>query len=336
MTKSGRLVIICGLPGSGKTTLAVQLENDMSAVRLSADDWMNALSINLHAEESRNNIEAVQWQLAKRLLTLGQTVIVEWGAWCKSDRSRLRTEARALGATVELHYLAVPLEELFDRIRRRGAEDPPITLDALQEWERLFEPRSPEEFNLFDAPLLESPRARGVTADPAGLYKIRRFETGDRDAIQNIRKRAFESIYVSWRELLGEAIFDIEDGDADQRQAEYLDLICQEHSEKEVYVLLCKSRIVGFIGISMEEHRRKGEIDLNAVDPDFQGQGAGTHLYNFALARLGERGLNLAKVGTGLDAAHGPALRAYRKAGFTVGIPGITMFRLLSPRQPER
>jgi predicted kinase len=65
-------VIICGLPGSGKTTLAVQLENGMSAVRLSADDWMNALSINLYAEESRNHIEAVQWQLVKRLLSLAK------------------------------------------------------------------------------------------------------------------------------------------------------------------------------------------------------------------------------------------------------------------------
>jgi predicted kinase len=165
MAQGGRLVIICGLPGSGKTTLAVRLENDMSAIRLCADDWMNALSINLYADKFRSGIEAVQWQLAKRLLTLGQTVIIEWGAWSKSERSKLRTEARALGATVELHYLAVPLEELFDRIRRRGAEDPPITLDALQEWERLFEPPSLEEFSLFDAPLLESVRTRGLSVD---------------------------------------------------------------------------------------------------------------------------------------------------------------------------
>lgn len=78
MNGSGRLVLLCGLPGSGKTTLAVQLEKDMSAVRLSADDWMNALSINPHAKEPRANVEALQWQLAKRLLTLGETVIVEW------------------------------------------------------------------------------------------------------------------------------------------------------------------------------------------------------------------------------------------------------------------
>ena len=35
-----RLIIVCGLPGSGKTTLAKALENRLRAVRFSPDDWM--------------------------------------------------------------------------------------------------------------------------------------------------------------------------------------------------------------------------------------------------------------------------------------------------------
>jgi predicted kinase len=74
------LFIICGLPGAGKTTLAKKIEGSLSAVRMSADDWMTALSINLHAEEQRTKIEALQWELAKRLLYLRQNVVIEWGA----------------------------------------------------------------------------------------------------------------------------------------------------------------------------------------------------------------------------------------------------------------
>jgi predicted kinase len=39
----GRLIIVCGLPGSGKTTFAKALEIRHSAIRFSPDEWMNAL-----------------------------------------------------------------------------------------------------------------------------------------------------------------------------------------------------------------------------------------------------------------------------------------------------
>ena len=122
----------------------------MPAFRMSADDWMTALSINLHQEESRAKIEALQWEVTRRLLMLGQSVIVEWGAWGRWQRDKLRTEARALGARVELHSLAAPPEELFRRIQLRNMEDPPIRWEAVQEWVGIFEPPTPEEIALFD------------------------------------------------------------------------------------------------------------------------------------------------------------------------------------------
>ena len=145
------LFIICGLPGAGKTTLARKIEGSLSAVRMSADDWMTALSINLHAEEQRTKIEALQWELAKRLLSLRQNVVIEWGAWGKWERDAFRTEARALGARVELYYLSAPLEELFARIQQRNMEDPPIEWPEVQKWADVFEAPAPAEMKLFDA-----------------------------------------------------------------------------------------------------------------------------------------------------------------------------------------
>jgi predicted kinase len=100
-----RLIIVCGLPGSGKTTLARALENKLHAVRLSPDEWIDALSLNLYDEEKREKIEALQWKFGQKLLALGLTVIIEWGTWGRSERDTLRLGARALGAAVELHYL---------------------------------------------------------------------------------------------------------------------------------------------------------------------------------------------------------------------------------------
>lgn len=127
-----RLIIICGLPGSGKTTLAKALESRLRAIRFSPDDWMEALSINIYDEETRGKIEALQWKFGQQLLSLGLTVIIEWGTWGRSERDALRVGARALGAAVELHYLSAPVDVLFDRIRRRGLENPPLEKGAVR------------------------------------------------------------------------------------------------------------------------------------------------------------------------------------------------------------
>lgn len=146
-----RLIIVCGLPGSGKTTHAKLLENKLRAVRFCADEWMDALSLDLYDEDRRAKIEALQWKFGQELLMLGLIVIIEWGTWGRSERDALRNGARALGATVDLHYLSAPTDILFDRIQRRGLETPPIRRNMLLQWSEIFQAPTPEELDLFDA-----------------------------------------------------------------------------------------------------------------------------------------------------------------------------------------
>ena len=157
MERSGtgpRLIIVCGLPGSGKTTHAKLLEARLGAIRFSPDEWMDALALNLYDEERRGKIEALQWKFGQELLALGLAVIIEWGTWGRTERDTLRLGARALGAAVELHYLSAPVDVLFDRTQRRGLEQPPIERDALFRWFEIFQAPTQEEMALFDKPLL--------------------------------------------------------------------------------------------------------------------------------------------------------------------------------------
>ena len=150
MSAKAKLIIVCGLPGAGKTTHAKELERSLNAIRFSADEWMDDLSVNLWDEAMRAKIEALQWKLARQLLGLGQTVVIEWGTWGRSERDALREGARAVGAAVELHYLSAPFEALLARIESRRAEDPPVTREHLQEWVRKFEEPTEEEAGLYD------------------------------------------------------------------------------------------------------------------------------------------------------------------------------------------
>jgi len=151
MERSGpRLIIVCGLPGSGKTTHARKLEARFGAIRFAPDEWLDALALDLYDEAKREKIEALQWKLARQLLAHGLSVIIEWGTWGKSERDALRLGARALGAAVELHYLSAPVDVLFERIQSRSLENPPIALDQLSQWAEIFQAPTAEELSLFD------------------------------------------------------------------------------------------------------------------------------------------------------------------------------------------
>lgn len=146
-----RLVIVCGLPGSGKTTLAGRLAAECEAVRLNADEQLAVQGLDLWDLEARAGVERQQREVMRELLAAGRSVVVEWGTWSRAEREELREQARALGATVELHHLDAPDEELWLRISARGREDPAITLEHVRTWRAVFEAPDEEELALYDA-----------------------------------------------------------------------------------------------------------------------------------------------------------------------------------------
>ena len=104
----GRLLVLTGLPGSSKTTLATQLAA-FPACRMCPDDWMMASGIGLWDEATRARIEAFQADMSLELLRAGQNVVIEWGLWA-SRRARRPSQSwsndRCTGGTTLPHRRA--------------------------------------------------------------------------------------------------------------------------------------------------------------------------------------------------------------------------------------
>jgi predicted kinase len=102
-------------------------------------------------DSHRTPVETVQWEVAAAALRLGVNVVLGNGCWARAERDDFRRRAEALGAKVEIRYLEVPREVLWERLSRRNANPPPhtfkVTKAQFDEWWGVFEAPGPEELS---------------------------------------------------------------------------------------------------------------------------------------------------------------------------------------------
>jgi hypothetical protein len=145
------IFLMVGLPGSGKTTAARQLERERPALRFGEDDWVLPLygDAGIHDDAKREAIKGLQWRLAVQAAHLGLDVVLDWGAWSRSERDELRARAIADGVDLKLIYLDVSRDELVRRLTARNIALPPntfhVTPEMLDEYRAVFEPPSADE-----------------------------------------------------------------------------------------------------------------------------------------------------------------------------------------------
>jgi len=145
--------MLCGLPCSGKSTLARKIETEIKAFTFSFDEWIVSIFGTNHSDmigfQYAPNVINLIDKLRTRLLELGVDVIIDDGFTTRASRDGMRKMATELCVNCKLYYLSCAKEILLQRLQRRNAnlKDGEVFIHEykFQKFLEIFEPPSDDE-----------------------------------------------------------------------------------------------------------------------------------------------------------------------------------------------
>ncbi|MEV7188759.1 ATP-binding protein [Kitasatospora sp. NPDC093102] len=148
-TERGVVVMMCGLPGSGKSTYAQALEG-RGYTRLSIDEvvWTrighDAADLDpAEYERLKSAIEQELWKELTRLMEAKLPVVIDYSFWSRATRDRYKRAIENHGCRWELTHLRTDLETLRRRLatrsRRNDANSVTVSDELLERYSANFE-----------------------------------------------------------------------------------------------------------------------------------------------------------------------------------------------------
>ena len=157
---------------------------------------------------------------------------------------------------------------------------------------------------------------------------IRSVRNNDVDDLVRLSLLAWAPVFGSFEQILGLNIYTLIWPDWRTSQREAIETVCRDGEKTIVWVAEVDGIVVGFLAYELNIKDKTGEVQLLAVHPGYQNGGIGTALNDFALKKMKEEGMTMARAETGGDPAHAPARKSYENAGYT-GLPLVRYFKTL-------
>ena len=140
--RQGKIILMSGLSGSGKTTVARKIAPSINAIHIRSDavrKHLAGITLNTTGGEELYSLEMTSktyqrlLELGIKLAKQGLTVILD----AKYDRYQWRedaaTAAQAAGIPLEIYYCTAPVEILRERLEKRKGDISDATTDILDQ-----------------------------------------------------------------------------------------------------------------------------------------------------------------------------------------------------------
>ncbi|MCF8783236.1 phosphatase domain-containing protein [Rhodococcus ruber] len=110
-----KLLMLKGLPGSGKSTYARQLVAASQYTRVNKDDLRAMLHNGAHSKARESAVLAIRDAVVVDALNRGQNVVVDDTNFAPKHEARLRQIAREKGAGFSVKFIDTPVETCIER-----------------------------------------------------------------------------------------------------------------------------------------------------------------------------------------------------------------------------
>jgi predicted kinase len=123
-----RVHLVIGPVGAGKSTLALRLAREHSAVRLTLDEWMATLFspdrpndgvMEWYVERAARSVEQI-WNVARAILAHRTAVVLEVGLIRRSEREQFYALVDESGFDLTLHVVDAPRDLRRERVNERN------------------------------------------------------------------------------------------------------------------------------------------------------------------------------------------------------------------------